>query len=60
LQTCTEEKRVRVSQMWVRRLGQAEAYLTVREVLPETSKGADGVAWSELGGFGRFRFATLG
>jgi hypothetical protein len=26
-----------------RRLGQAEAYFTVREVLAEASKGADGV-----------------
>ena len=42
------------------RLGQAEAYLTVREVLAEASKGADGVLWRELGDFGRFRFATLG
>ena len=43
-----------------RRLGQAEAYFTVREVLAEASTGADGVLWSEFSGFGRFRFATLG
>jgi hypothetical protein len=43
-----------------RRLGQAEAYFTVREVLAEASKGADGVHWREFDGFGRFRFATLG
>ncbi len=43
-----------------RRLGQVEAYLTVREILPGTSKGADGVLWCEFCGFGRFRFATLG
>ena len=36
-----------------RSLGQVEAYLTVREVLPEASKGADGVLWRELSGFGR-------
>ena len=42
------------------RLGQVEAYFTVREVLPEASKGADGVHWCEFSGFGRFRFATLG
>ena len=34
-------------------LGKVEAYLTVREILPETSKGADGVAWCEFSGFGR-------
>ena len=34
-------------------LRKVEAYLTVREILPETSKGADGVAWRELSGFGR-------
>ncbi len=36
-----------------RRLGKVEAYLTVREILPEASKGADGVAWCEFSGFGR-------
>ena len=34
-------------------LGEVEAYLTGREILPETSKGADGVAWCESSGFGR-------
>jgi hypothetical protein len=43
-----------------RSLWQVEAYFTVREILPETSKGADGVHWREISGFGRFRFATLG
>ncbi len=43
-----------------RRLGQVEAYLTVREVLAGASKGPDGVLWREFCGFGRFRFATLG
>ena len=46
--------------MVARRLGQAEAYLTVREVLAEASTGADGVLWREFSGFGGFRFATLG
>ena len=36
-----------------RSLGKVEAYLTVSEVLPEASKGADGVLWSEFSGFGR-------
>ena len=43
-----------------RSLGKVEAYLIVREILPEASKGADGVFWCEFSGFGRFRFATLG
>jgi hypothetical protein len=43
-----------------RSLGQVEAYFTVREILAEASKGADGVFWREFGGFGRFRFAMLG
>ena len=33
-------------------LGKVEAYLTEREILPEASKGADGVAWCEFSGFG--------
>jgi hypothetical protein len=36
-----------------RRLGQVEAYFTVREILPEASKGADGILWREFNGFGR-------
>jgi hypothetical protein len=43
-----------------RSLGQVEAYLTVREILAEASKGTDGVLWRELVDFGRFRFAMLG
>jgi len=43
-----------------RSLGQIEAYLTVREILAEASKGADGVLWREFSDFGRFKFATLG
>ena len=41
-------------------LGQVDAYFTVREVLAEASKGADGVLWREHSGFGRCRFAMLG
>lgn len=33
LHTHAEEKRFRVRQMWARRLGQDEQYLTVREIL---------------------------
>ena len=45
-----------------RSLGQVEAYLTVREILAEASKGVPpkAVLWREFSGFGRFRFATLG
>ena len=43
-----------------RRLGQDEAYLTVREILSEASTTADSVLWCERSGFGRFRFASLG
>ncbi len=48
--------------MWLRanRPRRIEAYLTVREILSETSKGADGVRWYEFSGLGRFRFAALG
>jgi hypothetical protein len=43
-----------------RRLGQDEAYLTVRDILSEVSTGADGALSRERSGFYRFRFATLG
>jgi hypothetical protein len=36
-----------------RSLGKVEAYFTVREILPETSKGVDDVPWREVTGFGR-------
>ena len=42
------------------RLGQDEAYLTVREILSEASTAADGVLWCERSDFGRFWFAALG
>ena len=36
-----------------RSLGKGEVYVTVREILPETSKGADGVLWYKFSGLGR-------
>jgi len=36
-----------------RSLGQVEAYLIVRDILREASKGADGVRWRERSDFGR-------
>ena len=57
---CRGKTRQGAPDVVARSLGQAEAYLTVREVLAEASTGADGVLWRELSGFGRFRFATLG
>ena len=48
------------SDVAVRRLGQVEAYLTVREVLSETSTAADGLLSLERSGSYRCRHATLG
>jgi hypothetical protein len=42
------------------RLGQVEAYLTVREVLSEASTAADDVLSREPSAFYRCRYATLG
>jgi hypothetical protein len=42
------------------RLGQVEAYFTVREVLSEASTAADGALSRERSGFYRCRYATLG
>jgi hypothetical protein len=42
------------------RLGQDEAYFTVREVLAAASTDADGVLWREPSNFNRCRFAMLG
>jgi len=42
------------------RLGQVEAYFTVREVLSEASTAADGVLSRERSDFCRCRYATLG
>ncbi len=41
------------------RLGQVEAYLTVREVLSKASTAADDVLSREPSGFYRCRYATL-
>ncbi len=43
-----------------RRLGQVEAYFTVREVLSEASTAADGSLSRERSGLYRCRYATLG
>jgi len=45
--------------MTAHRLGQVEAYFTVREVLSEASTAADGVLSRERSGFYRCRYATL-
>jgi hypothetical protein len=42
------------------RLGQVEAYFTVREILSEASTAADGALSRERSGFCRRRYATLG
>ena len=42
------------------RLGQDEAYFTVREILAEASTAADGVLWREHSDFCRCGSATLG
>ena len=42
------------------RLGQVEAYFTVREVLSEASTAVDGALSRERSGFCRCRYATLG
>jgi hypothetical protein len=43
-----------------RRLGQDEQYLTVRDILSETSTLADGALSRERSDFYRFGYATLG
>ncbi len=43
-----------------RRLGEDEAYLTVRDILSEASTVADGALSRERSGFYRCGFATLG
>ncbi len=57
---CRRKTRQGAPDVASRRLGQVGAYLTVRDILPGASKGADGVLWREFCGFSRFRFATLG
>ncbi|MGB6930100.1 MAG: hypothetical protein WBH05_12830 [Syntrophobacteria bacterium] len=46
--------------MVAHRLGQDEAYFTVREILAEASTAADGFLSRERSGFYRCRYTTLG
>ena len=46
--------------MVAHRLGQDEAYSTVREILAEASTAADGFLSRERSGFYRCRYTTLG
>ena len=46
--------------MSARRLGEDDAYLTVREILSEASTLADGALSRERSDFYRFGYATLG
>ena len=48
------------SDVAARRLGQVEAYLTVRQVLSEASTTSNGVLSRERSDFYRFGYATLG
>ncbi len=57
---CRGKTRKSASDVAAHRLGQVEAYLTVREVLSEASTAADGVLSRERSGFYRCRYATLG
>jgi hypothetical protein len=54
------KKRQRVPDVAARRLGEDEEYLTVRDILSETSTVADGPLSSDRSGFYRCGFATLG
>ena len=51
------EKRVSVPDVAARRLGEDEAYLTVRDILSEASTVADGALSRERNGFYRCGFA---
>jgi len=55
-----EKTRKSASDVAAHRLGQGEAYLTVREVLSEVSTASDNVLSRERSGFCRSGFATLG
>ena len=57
---CRGKTRKSAPHVAAHRLGQVEAYFTVREVLSEASTAADGVLSREFSGFGRHRFVTLG
>ena len=56
---CREKTHQGASDVVSHSRGQVEAYLTVHEILPEASKGADGGLWCELTVFAGNRFATL-
>ena len=61
LHTYVEEKRARVSQMWLRTgSDRSRRTFTVREDLSEASTVADGLLSRERSGFCRRRYATLG
>ncbi len=57
---CRGKTRKRASDVAAHRLGQVEAYFTVREVLSEVSTAADAVLSRERSVFYRCRYATLG
>jgi hypothetical protein len=54
------KKRQRVPDVAARRLKEDEEYLTVRDILSETSTVADGALSRDRSGFYRCGFATLG
>jgi hypothetical protein len=54
-----EKTRKSVPDVAAHRLGQVEAYFTVREVLSEASTAADGPLSRERSGFCRCRYAML-
>ena len=57
---CRGKTRKSAPDVAAHRLGQVEAYLTVREVLSEARTAPDGVLSRERSGFCRCRYATLG
>ena len=56
---CRGKTRQSALDLAAHRLGQDEAYFTVREILAEASTAADGVLWREPTDFSRCGFATL-
>ena len=56
---CRGKTRQRVPDVASNSLRKVEAYLTVREILPETSKGADGVLCCKSSGFGRQQVSNV-
>ena len=55
-----EKARQSVPDVATRRIGEDEAYLTVRDILAEASTVADGALSRKRSGFYRYRYATLG